>query len=47
MSARNMNNEMPSVKLFKRLTTLKKEKSEVEREVFMLKEKLENAYFAN
>jgi FtsZ-binding cell division protein ZapB len=38
---------MPSIKLFKRMTTLKKEKNDLEREYQYLKDKNEDLYFLN
>jgi hypothetical protein len=38
---------MPSMKLFKRMTTLKKEKNDIEREYIMIREKLDDAMFLN
>ena len=38
---------MPSIKLFKRMTTLKREKTEVENELAYIREKLEDATFMN
>lgn len=43
----NPSTEMPSVKLFKRMTALKRDKIEIEKERNQLKEKLDDYYFLN
>lgn len=46
-AASNPIGDMPSIKLFKRMTTLKKEKNDIERECSYLKEKLDDFMFLN
>lgn len=40
-------NDLASVKLFKRMTTMKKENNDMERENRQLKDKLNDLYFLN
>ena len=42
-----MGNEMPSIKLFKRMTTLKKEKTDMERELALTRERMDDLRFLN
>ena len=38
---------MPSIKLFKRMTTLKKEKTDLEREIEIMHEKMDDLRYLN
>jgi hypothetical protein len=38
---------MPSIKLFKRMTALKRDNTVLENEIMILKEKLDDYYFMN
>ena len=44
---KNLGIDMPSIKLFKRMTTLKKEKNDLEREVSILKERNDDLRYLN